>query len=147
MKALTKIAWSVALTAMLLAGLLASAQQGKTPSGKKDAGNGTASAQTGSQNQGAKDVSPNKEKATNPQSEEKRSGTNPMYENKDSKLRTQNPNSSQSTTGQAEKSGGDHAGTKKNAKPTPQLHGNHKDVVEYKDGEDGVTHTRPGTSK
>lgn len=34
MRALTKIAWSVALTAMLLAGLLASAQRDETPAGR-----------------------------------------------------------------------------------------------------------------
>lgn len=148
MKALTKIAWSVALTAMLLAGLLASAQQGKSPSGKKDAANGSASAQPGSQSQSAgKDASGNKGKATNPQYEEKGSGTNPMYEGKDSKPKTQNPAGPQAANGQREKSGTDSAGSKKNANPSPQMHGNHKDVMEYKDGEDGVTHTRPGTHK
>ena len=37
MRALTKIAWSVALTAMLLAGLLASAQQDDVPAGHSQA--------------------------------------------------------------------------------------------------------------
>ncbi len=148
MRALTKIAWSVALTAMLLAGLLVSAQDDKAPARTKDADAATGPAQADAQNAGAgKDAAKDKAKTHSPLYEEKGSGTNPMYENRDSKQRAQDPTGSGAKGGQSQKNSGNRAADKKSAKTSPQLRGNHKDVIEYKDGEDGVSHTRPGTRK
>lgn len=64
MKSFTRFMWSIALTAMLLAGVLASAQQDKS----KDA----QSAAT----------------AKSPTHENKGSGSNPLFESKDGKAKT-----------------------------------------------------------
>src|SRR5512146_3097177 len=144
MRALTKIAWSIALTAMLLAGLLVSAQNDKAPAEEKNAGATTVPAQAGTQNAGAAtDASQSKARAHSPLYEEKSSGKNPMYENQGSKQKAKDPSGSGAKDGQGQKNSGDRAANKKSAKATPQLRGNHKDVIEYKDGEDGVSHTRP----
>lgn len=148
MRALTKIAWGVALTAMLLAGLLVSAQDDKAPAEGKKAGVATGPAQAGAQNAVAvTHASKNKARAHSPLYEEKGSGNNPMYENQDSNQRAKAPSGSGAKDRQGPKSSGDRAANKKGATATPQLRGNHKDVIEYKDGEDGVTHSRPGTRK
>jgi len=192
MKSFTRIAWSIALTAMLLAGGLVTAQQSKPKDSKNAAGPGAkaksdisldaaskdaakmtsgGSTQNNpafqeSNNQGSmpdhhgraksdvtldatsKDAAKMSDAQNNPMYKEQKSeGTNPLYEKSDSTVKAQDP----STTGSQNRTAGatEHTrpGNNKTTKASSTSNGNHKDVVEYKDGEDGTMHTRPASQK
>ena len=189
MKNFTRFMWSVALTAMLLAGVLASAQRGKAKDAKSSAGSAQPAGQNAaavsgekarsksplyedkrsgtnplyeSQNGKAKSVltldagSKDAAKMTsgsmgnvknNPLYEQKSEGTNPLYERPDSALKTQEGSASGPQNVPGVVDGQKQTADKKNVKATSPSIGNHKDVVEYKDGEDGTMHTRPASHK
>ncbi len=192
MKSFTRIAWCVALTAMLLAGVLATAQQSKPNDTKNAAGSGAkaksavsldaaskdvAKMTSGgnvqnnpafqeSNNQGSmpdhhgkaksdvtldatsKDAAKMSDAQNNPMYKGPKSeGTNPLYEKSDSTLKAQDPATTGSQNGTAVVNDRYRPGNNKNSKASSTSNGNHKDVVEYKDGEDGTMHTRPASQK
>jgi hypothetical protein len=190
MKGFTKNFWMVALAAMLLAGVLAYAQQGNGKASKTAAG----STQPAGQNTPA--AAADKAGTKSPLYEDKGSGTNPMSENRDGKGKTvvaldaaskdaakmtsgtmgnvknnplyeqksegvnplyEKPDSNQQTVDvsvaaqpselaqENARYGHEHRKTAK--APSSSAAGDHKNIVEYKDGEDGSTHARPASHK
>jgi hypothetical protein len=192
MKSFTRIAWNIALTAMLLAGVLATAQQSK-PNDTKSAAGSSAKAKSTvsldaaskdaakltsggsvqnnpafqeSNNQGSmpdhhgraksdvtldatsKDAAKLSDAQSNPMYKEQKSeGTNPLYEKSDSTLKAQDPSTAGSQNGTPGVNDHYRPGNNKTSKASSTSNGNHKDVVEYKDGEDGTMHTRPASQK
>jgi hypothetical protein len=190
MKAFTKNFWSVALAAMLLAGVLAFAQQGKGRDGKAATGSTSASGQNAfsassekagtksplyeDKGSGTNPMSENRDtKATtvhtldaaskdaakmtsgtmgnvknNPLYEQKSEGVNPLYERPDSNLKTADVSvpAPQSELAQENARYGKE-GNKALKSPSIGAAGDHKNVVGYKDGEDGTTHSRPASHK
>jgi hypothetical protein len=169
MKAFTKNFWSVALAAMLLAGVLAFAQQGKGRDGKAATGSTSASGENAfsasSEKAGTKSplvltldaASKDAAKMTsgtmgnvknNPLYEQKSEGVNPLYERPDSNLKTADVSvpAPQSELAQENARYGKE-GNKALKSPSIGAAGDHKNVVGYKDGEDGTTHSRPASHK
>jgi len=192
MKSFTKVVWSIALTTMLLAGVLATAQQSE-PNDTKNAARSGAKAKSDvsldaaskdaakmtsggtvqnnpafqeSSNAGSmpehagkaksevsldatsKDAAKMSDAQNNPMYKEQKSeGTNPLYEKPDSTLKAQDPSTTGSQNGTDGATERTRPGNNKTTKVSSTANGNHKDVVEYKDGEDGTMHTRPASQK
>ena len=83
----------------------------------------------------------------NPLYEEKKEGVNPLYEKPDSSLKSQSPSDTVTQSEPTKAKSGDRPVKSKTTKAAPTPGGNHADVVEYKDGEDGTMHTRPANNK
>ena len=83
----------------------------------------------------------------NPLYEGKKEGENPLYEKPGSSLKSQNASGSAPQNVPADVKRADRPEKGKTTKAAPTPGGSHKDVVEYKDGEDGTAHTRPASSK
>jgi hypothetical protein len=189
MKAFTKNFWMVALAAMLLAGVLAYAQQGNGKDAKAATGSRPSSGQnaalalgekTGTKSplyedkgSGGNPMSENREtkdkavvaldaaskdaaKMTsgtmgnvknNPLYEQKSEGVNPLYESADLNLKTANVSVPASPSELAQENARYGKEANKTKAPSNGAAGDHKNVAGYKDGEDGVTHTRPASHK
>ncbi len=173
MKTFTRIVWSIALTAMLLAGVLAMAQQDKAKNAKIASG----SSQTGAQSPAASanksgTILPSVAKAkssvtldaaskdaakmqsgtvgkikSDPLNEEGGNGVNPLYEKPESSLKTPEATTPAPERAVTNAKDGYRPGNNKSAKKSSTANGNHKDIVEYKDGEDETMHTRPASQK
>lgn len=83
----------------------------------------------------------------NPLYEQKGEGTNPLNGKADSALKTADDMAGGSQNAATGAEGSKQASDKKNVKAASTSAGNTKDVLEYKDGEDGTTHTGPASHK